>query len=139
MSEFRVSVHTKILHSIFTYLHEVLMKQSLPTRSGAYHHHLSITMKSTKTNTKAAKKKANASPLRQKRRNRSKDSDRGVPSVEVTTREDVENIKPLKYEEKEDKSTKPVKPKFAVGTRMAKYFYDGEQESLFFETCWNLI
>ena len=97
-------------------------------------------MKSTKTNTKAAKKKANASPLCQKRRNRSKESDRGVPSViEVTTREDVENIKPLKYEEKEDKSTKPVKPKFAVGTRMAKYFYDGEQESLFFETCWNLI
>lgn len=87
-------------------------------------------MKSTKTNTKAAKKKANASPLRQKRRNRSKDSDRGGT---------CQLIKPLKYEEKEDKSTKPVKSKFAVGTRMAKYFYDGEQESLFFETCWNLI
>ena len=78
-------------------------------------------MKSTKTNTKAAKKKANASPLRQKRRNRRKDNVRGVPSViEVTTREDVENIKPLTNEQ-EDKITKPVEQKFAVGTRMAKY------------------
>jgi len=80
-------------------------------------------MKSTKNNTKAAKKKANASqcknPLRQKRRSRSKDSDRGVPSViEVTTKE---NIKPLTYKEQEDKSTKPVESKFAAGTRMAKY------------------
>ena len=42
-------------------------------------------MKSTKNNTKAAKK----------------------------------NIKPL---------TKPFEPKFTVGTRMAKYFFDGEQD-----------
>ena len=89
-------------------------------------------MKSTKkTNTKAAKKKANASqhkgPLRQKRRSRSRDN-RGVPSViEVTTRENIENLKPLTNEEEEDKSTKLVESKFTVGTRMAKYFYDGEQ------------
>jgi len=81
-------------------------------------------MKSTKTNTKAAKKKANAS--KHKRRSRS----RGVPSaIEVTTRENIENLKPLTNEEEEDKSTKPVEQRFAVGTRMAKYFYDGEQES----------
>jgi len=83
-------------------------------------------MKSTKTNTKAAKKKANAS--QHKRRSRSKGK---VPSViEVTTRDNIENVKPLTNEEKEDKGTKPIEPKFIVGTRMAKYFYDGEQESL---------
>ena len=89
-------------------------------------------MKSTKkTNTKAAKKKVNASqqkgPLRQKRRSRRKD--KGVPIViEVVSRENIENVKPLTNEQ-EDKSTKPVELKFTVGTRMAKYFYDGEQGS----------
>ena len=48
-----------------------------------------------------------------------------MPSViEVATRENIENVKPLTNNEEEDKSKKT---KFTVGTRMAKYFYDGEQ------------